>query len=134
MKIRQIVLMSALAVLALTLFFSSAFAEETAALKALIVDGQNNHNWRETTPVLKRDLEETGRFTVDVATSPGNGQDMSQFKPNFSAYDVIVLNYNGDDWCEETKKAFEEYMKTAAEWLPSTRRTIHSRIGKSSTR
>ena len=111
MKIRQILLMSVFAVIASSLIFSSAFAEETAKLKALIIDGQNNHNWQETTPVLKKDLEDTGRFTVDVATSPGHGQDMSQFKPDFAAYDVIVLNYNGDDWSEETKKAFEEYMK-----------------------
>ena len=111
MKIRKIMLLSVLTVFAVALAFSTSFAEETAKLKALIIDGQNNHNWRETTPVLKKDLEDTGRFTVDVATSPDHGQDMSQFKPNFAAYDVIVLNYNGDDWCEETKKAFEEYMK-----------------------
>jgi type 1 glutamine amidotransferase len=111
MKIRQGLLMSVFAAVATALIFSTAFAEETAKLKALIIDGQNNHNWRETTPVLKKDLEDTGRFTVDVATSPDHGQDMSQFKPNFAAYDVIVMNYNGDDWCEETKKAFEEYMK-----------------------
>ena len=39
-------------------------------LKALIVDGQNNHNWQATTPILKAALESSGRFTVDVATSP----------------------------------------------------------------
>jgi hypothetical protein len=41
-----------------------------AAIPVLIVDGQNNHKWQETTPVLKRLLEETGKFTVDVSTSP----------------------------------------------------------------
>jgi uncharacterized protein len=39
-------------------------------IKVLIVDGQNNHNWRGTTPVLKAALEETKLFTVDVATAP----------------------------------------------------------------
>ncbi|MCX6908672.1 MAG: ThuA domain-containing protein [Verrucomicrobia bacterium] len=39
-------------------------------LKALIVDGQNNHSWATTTPVLKWILEESGRFTVDVSTTP----------------------------------------------------------------
>jgi len=39
-------------------------------IKVLIVDGQNNHNWRATTPVLKAALEETKLFAVDVATAP----------------------------------------------------------------
>ena len=39
-------------------------------LKALIIDGQNNHDWKAGTPVLKWILEESGRFTVDVATTP----------------------------------------------------------------
>ena len=42
-------------------------------IRALIVDGQNNHAWQETTPVLKKLLEETGLFQVDVATSPPGG-------------------------------------------------------------
>lgn len=80
-------------------------------LKALIVDGQNNHEWQETTPVLKRILEESGRFQVDVATSPPKGGDMSSFHPDFSAYSVVVSNYNGEDWPEGTKKAFESYVR-----------------------
>ena len=78
--------------------------------KALIVDGQNGHPWQETTPVLKKLLEETGLFTVDVATSPPKGQDMSGFKPDFAAYDVVVSNYAGDAWPEETQKALVEYV------------------------
>lgn len=79
--------------------------------KVLIVDGQNNHKWQETTPVLKRLLEETGLFTVEVATSPAKGADMSTFKPNFSAYRVVVSNYNGDPWSAETKAAFEKFVR-----------------------
>src|SRR6266481_4209007 len=85
-----------------------------AAIKVLIVDGQNNHKWQETTPVLKKQLESTGKFQVDVATTPPKGGDMSTFKPNFSAYKVVLSNYNdfpGGQWPEETKTAFEEYMR-----------------------
>ncbi|MDZ4817473.1 MAG: hypothetical protein SGJ20_00715 [Planctomycetota bacterium] len=39
-------------------------------LKALIVDGQNNHDWKATTPVMKKQLEDSELLTVDVATSP----------------------------------------------------------------
>lgn len=81
-----------------------------AKLKALIVDGQNNHNWKATTPLLKAALESSGRFTVEVATTPQDGP-MDAFKPEFSKYDVVVSNYNGADWPEPTRKAFEEYVK-----------------------
>ena len=82
-----------------------------APMKALIVDGQNGHDWKATTPVLKQLLEETGLFEVDVATSPPKGEDMSGFKPDFAAYDVVVSNYQGDEWPEETKKALVDYVQ-----------------------
>ena len=79
-------------------------------LKALIIDGQNNHHWQETTPVLKKILEDSGLFVVTVATAPP-GPDMSAFHPDFAAYDVIVSNYNGLAWPDETKAAFEKYVR-----------------------
>lgn len=48
----------------------ASFAAESAKIKVLIIDGQNNHAWATTTPLLKRILEDTGRFTVDVSTTP----------------------------------------------------------------
>jgi type 1 glutamine amidotransferase len=84
---------------------TSASAEP---LKVLIVDGQNNHNWKATTPVLKQILEETRMFTVDVATAPA--KDTAGFAPKFSDYNVVVSNYNGAEWPEQTKSAFVEYV------------------------
>ena len=81
--------------------------EKSGKIAALIVDGQNNHDWRHTTPVLKAALESCGLFTVDVATS---GNNIADFKPEFAKYGVVVSNYNGADWSAETKKAFEEYV------------------------
>jgi len=80
-------------------------------LKVLIVDGQNNHNWAGTTPIIKSILEETGKFTVDVATSPLAKQSMDGFKPAFSKYDVVFANYTGDSWPQSTQTALETYMK-----------------------
>ena len=79
--------------------------------KALIIDGQNNHDWKTTTPYLKRYLEETGMFTVDVATTPAKGGDMDSFRPKFKDYAIVVLNYNGEDWTTETENDFVAYMK-----------------------
>ncbi|HUV65493.1 MAG TPA: family 16 glycoside hydrolase, partial [Sedimentisphaerales bacterium] len=85
--------------------------ESKGPLKTLIVDGQNNHDWKATTPVLKTLLEKTGLFAVDVATSPEKGQPMDTFKPDFAKYDVIVANYTGDDWPKETQDALVKYMQ-----------------------
>src|SRR5580693_1083191 len=95
---------------ALTASLHSASAAETK-IKALIIDGQNNHAWQVTTPILKAALESSGRFTVDVATTPPRPQGLEDFKPEFPKYDVVVLNYNGADWSDTTKKAFEDYVK-----------------------
>ena len=89
----------------------AAVALAKPPLKALIVDGQNGHKWQATTPVLKKVLEQGGLFAVDVATSPPRGKDMSGFKPNFAAYDVVVSNYQGNSWPEETQKALVDYVK-----------------------
>lgn len=77
-------------------------------IKALIIDGQNNHNWRVTTPILKEALESSGRFTVDVATSP---EKLTDFNPDFSKYNVVVLNYNGQDWPVRMRTAFADFVQ-----------------------
>jgi type 1 glutamine amidotransferase len=91
--------------------FSCAQQSGSAAkLRALIIDGQNNHDWKSTTPVLRKMLESSGRFTVEVATSPLNGADMSGFRPKFAEYDVVVSNYNGKRWPAETEADFVAYI------------------------
>jgi len=95
---------------AVTIWFALTAVAVAAPWKALIVDGQNAHNWKETTPILKSQLENSGLFAVDVATSPAHGQDMSGFQPNFAAYNLVVLNYQGDDWPADTQKAFVDYV------------------------
>jgi type 1 glutamine amidotransferase len=91
--------------------FAAATGLAASPIKVLIIDGQNNHKWQETTPVLKKLLEETGMFQAEVLTSPPQGVGMSGFKPEFSNYKVIVSNYNGDPWSDETKAALDAFMK-----------------------
>jgi uncharacterized protein len=101
-------LLAGMATLALGLDARLDGAERT--LKALIIDGQNNHAWKATTPVLKKILEDSDLFKVDVATAPG-GKDLGEFKPNFKDYNVVVSNYNGAPWSAETQKAFVDYVR-----------------------
>ena len=74
-----------------------------AEYKALIVTGQNNHNWKASSPILKQLLEQTGLFSADIVKTPEKKGDMNAFNPNFSKYDVVVLDYNGDSWSEKNQ-------------------------------
>ncbi|MEM6364249.1 MAG: family 16 glycoside hydrolase [Planctomycetota bacterium] len=82
----------------------------TSPISALLIDGQNNHKWQETTPLIVAALESGGLCDVTVITSPAKKAPMDGFEPNFADYDVVVLNYNGDPWPEATKQAFEAYV------------------------
>ncbi len=94
----------------LVLSLSSIATGEEPVYKALLIDGQNNHKWEETTPIIKATLESSGRFDVNVMTTPPKGGDMATFQPKFSDYDVIVSNYNGEPWSESTQSSFVEYV------------------------
>lgn len=98
---------------------SPAIADDAAdddgaeTISVLIIDGQNNHDWRATTPVLKHALESCGRFEVAVSTSPaGDANDpaWAEWRPAFADYDVVLSNYNGQLWPEEVRAAFHEYV------------------------
>jgi type 1 glutamine amidotransferase len=85
--------------------------QKSAAYKALIVTGQNNHKWETSSPILKELLDQTGLFSTAIIKTPDKGGDMNSFNPNFSDYNVVVIDYNGDPWSEKTKAAFIEYVK-----------------------
>jgi type 1 glutamine amidotransferase len=96
------------------IIFSTTVSSKTMAaekLRALIIDGQNNHDWKTTTPLLVKALESSGRFQVKVETTPAAGQDMSSFRPEFTNFDVIVSNYNGEPWSKQTERDFEAYVR-----------------------
>jgi len=97
---------------------AASLVGEPARRKALIVDGRNNHDWRSTSPILKRLLEQTGLFTVEFATAPPENTEMENFLPAFDSANLIVLNYsdfgNGGVWSEKTKSAFVAAVKDGA--------------------
>jgi type 1 glutamine amidotransferase len=115
-------------------------AADPPPIKVLIIDGQNNHNWQQTTPVLKKLLENSKRFTVDVATSPpkivippkpktptpaeeqkyrelvadlekSQKAAFEKFRPDLAKYDVVVSNYNGEPWGKALNDDFEKLLR-----------------------
>lgn len=108
----------------LTLLSLTLASHGADKIKVLILDGQNNHNWKSTTPVMKQSLEASGIFTVDVSTSPPKKDNKaapeaqaalaatwSAWRPDFQSHDVVLSNYNGERWPAEVEKAFIDYVK-----------------------
>ena len=98
-------------VFALVLCMAGSVSAGDKQLKALIIEGQNNHRvWPKTTKMMKGYLEDSGLFTVEVATTAAKGTD-PDFKPDFASFDVVVSNYNGAAWPKETQASFVKYVK-----------------------
>ena len=93
-----------------------AFASQAVdPIRVMILDGESAgtyHNWQLVTPVLEKQLEETGLFDVAVVTAPAPGGDFSSFRPDFNQYEVVVFNYDAPDdrWTADLKASFEEYV------------------------
>lgn len=103
--------LSCIAIALMAIFMSvGCTGRQPEMKKALIVSGQNNHNWEVSHKVLKLILDNSGMFETDIALTAPTGGDMSGFCPDFSAYDVVVLDYNGDRWPEGTDAAFLDYV------------------------
>lgn len=83
-------------------------------VRVLLLDGpQHYHDYQKTTPVLKRILESSGRFTVTLSRSSKESIKAGTYKPDFDQYDVVVMNegFGAMNWPKQTQKAFEAYMK-----------------------
>jgi type 1 glutamine amidotransferase len=102
--------------LALSFFVLTAAAAEKN-LRVLIVDGFSNHDWRQTTSLIRGILEQAGGFEVAVSTAPQttNAADWDAWRPNFSGCDVVIQTCNdishGPKWPAPVKKDFEHFVR-----------------------
>jgi uncharacterized protein len=97
-------------------------------IRVMLLTGQSSqyHNWSASSRAIGQMLDaahstssgqahSTGSgqarlFDVTVVCSPAAGADMSSFAPSFSRYDVVVMDYEGDDWPLQTRTAFASYV------------------------
>jgi type 1 glutamine amidotransferase len=98
------------------LLLAAGPAPAATPIKVMLLDGESGgpyHDWKATTPVLKKMLADTGLFDVDVVTAPPKGGDFSNFKPEWGKYQVVVSNYDVPDerWSDSLKATFEQYMR-----------------------
>ena len=122
------------------LFVAGTLGLSAKTISVLIVDGQNNHNWAAMTPFMKAQLEQTGMYTVDTSSTPPrfriprnlpkekqeaaqkaaqalNVKQWAAWRPAFAKYDVVISNYNGQDWPKEVQAAFEKYVSDGGRFI-----------------
>src|SRR5208282_3656427 len=94
------------------LALSTMFAQDNipvfqpGKIRVLIFSGRNNHDWRTTTPFLRKVLVDSGRFDVRVEEEPAGVT-----AATLAAYDVLVLDYEGPRWGKVTEEAVENFVK-----------------------
>lgn len=99
-------------------------------IRALIIDGVNNHDWENTTIATKATLESTGRFVVEVSTSPdrrASREEWEAWRPDLFANDVVISNFNEDCeqeggceplWSADLMADFERYVREGGGYVP----------------
>ncbi|MDX2153937.1 MAG: ThuA domain-containing protein [Bryobacteraceae bacterium] len=97
----------------------AAFAAQSPAgppqkIRTLLITGGNlaGHDWRTVSPLLRKALEDTGRFDVRVTEDfRGGGAE------TLAGYDLVVLNYYDArspelQWSDRSKTALLEFVKS----------------------
>ena len=121
-RIRRIVIWPALLLVGLLPAQARSRQNE---LRVLIVDGFSNHDWQQTTLLLRGILQSAGGFRVDVSTMPHMGSpEWAAWRPPFAKYDVVIqtCNDNGGnglltdvnpkpEWPQAVKDDFVEYVR-----------------------
>lgn len=81
-------------------------------IHALLVTGENNHNWQYTSRFHKDTLEATGRFVVDITDTPGSTLGDAK---TLAKYQVVILDYNDSHaskrWGQPAEGAFVEAVR-----------------------
>jgi type 1 glutamine amidotransferase len=94
-----------------------ARAADAPKIRVLIVDGYNNHDWRQTTAMIQAILAQSDLFDVSVSTAPAKAGDpaWATWRPKFSDYDVVIQNCNDyqhpNVWPEPVQKDFENFVR-----------------------
>jgi type 1 glutamine amidotransferase/HEAT repeat protein len=91
--------------------FLTASAAAAAPIRVLFISGRNNHKWKLTTPAIKKFLEESGRFKVDITEKPSEITAES-----LKGYDLIFNGWTGFPkktghlWGLDTEKAIDDFV------------------------
>jgi type 1 glutamine amidotransferase len=72
-------------------------------IRTLLITGENNHDWKRSSPFCRDLLEASGRFEVTMAENPsaalGDGDGLKEYQLFFS-------DYNGPEWSATARENF----------------------------
>ena len=99
------------------LVVSSAFGAEAPrdeSIRVLLLSGQNNHDWQQTTPKIKSILEASGQFAVEVDEHP-----QRLTSKRLQAFQVVLSNWNsygsspasGSIWPPAVRECYIEFVR-----------------------
>jgi len=80
-------------------------------VRILILSGNNNHDWKSTTPLIQETLVRNLDCTIDITERPDTIHALM-----LKSYDVILSNWNAwpelkGQWNPEAKQAFADFIK-----------------------
>jgi type 1 glutamine amidotransferase len=87
-------------------------ANHPERMQVLIITGQNPHDWRATTPSLRKTLDDTEKFETRVVEEfRGSGPEI------LAPYDVVIVNYyDGNNpknrWGERAETALSDFVRS----------------------
>lgn len=88
---------------------SLSASDAAGQIKTLLITGHDQHHWWEGgSDAVKMILENSGLFTVEIRVLQAPENDSE--RPQFSRYDLVVINYGGPTWGAQMRKEFEAYV------------------------
>jgi type 1 glutamine amidotransferase len=97
------------------------------SMRTLILSDGGEHDWRSSSSILRKILEDSGRFEVRISESP-----VGLSSQTLSEFDVIIDNYAGPPLGGETEEAISRFVK-AGKGLVVTHGALAASMGKSLT-
>jgi len=99
-----------------TLFFEfvlTCFSLQAKPIKVMVLTGHDDkyHNWQVKASYIPAILRQYGNFDIDLVQMHDSASVDSHFSPDFSKYKVVVLAFNDVKWSDQTKQAFETYVR-----------------------
>jgi uncharacterized protein len=78
-------------------------------IKTLLLSGENNHDWRRSSPFVRDLLVGSGKFEVTVAEDPSS---VLEDIEGLAKYALIFSDYNGPEWSELAQRNFEAAVRS----------------------
>jgi len=119
-KMNKYIIRTSISLIILIVLSDLAFCQpKSDKIDVLIVDGFSNHDWKQTSYVVKTILEKSGLFRVSVSTAPSEpeNKDWNSWNPVFRNFDVVIQNTNNINnkeicWPKKVEKRLEKYVRS----------------------